>query len=221
MSERNYYVLCDDNCRFPGMTAEQILSAITQAVEGGEIHDVDTGFVTRIKDQNDGVGVKMWIGTSAQFIALAEKEDNTLYILTDDDATDVYAGVAANVEAIMDGTYTVGAAAHATSADRATADGNGDTITNEYVHRSAVRTYNTVDYKNITMTAAATGYEGEVTISAPVGNVMTGFSIISFTGDSSKLEIWETDDHKGIKVKYKAAVDTTVMLISMVNCIQV
>lgn len=38
MSERNYYVLCDDNCRFEGMTKEQIYDAIAE-----NRHDTDTG----------------------------------------------------------------------------------------------------------------------------------------------------------------------------------
>ena len=29
MSERNYYVICDDNCRFPAMTAEQLAEMTT------------------------------------------------------------------------------------------------------------------------------------------------------------------------------------------------
>lgn len=82
--ERIYYVLGADNCRFEGMTKEQILAAITQAVETGTIQNVDTGFVTRIKEQNSGSAVTLWVGTQAQYNALATKEPNCLYILTDD-----------------------------------------------------------------------------------------------------------------------------------------
>lgn len=83
MSERNYYVICDDNCRFEGMTKEQILTAITQAVEQGEIHDVDTGFVTTIKEQNAQKPLKFWVGTQAQYNAISAPEENTLYLITD------------------------------------------------------------------------------------------------------------------------------------------
>lgn len=84
MDERTYFVLCADNCKFEGMTKEQILTAISEAVSTGEIKDVDTGFVTTVKEQNSGAGVKFWFGTSAQYNAIAEKESNCFYVLTDD-----------------------------------------------------------------------------------------------------------------------------------------
>ena len=51
MSERNYYVLCDDNCRFESMTKEQIIAAIAEAT-GHTPEDIDAAFITRIKEQN-------------------------------------------------------------------------------------------------------------------------------------------------------------------------
>lgn len=86
-----YYVFRADNCRFEGMTKEQILAAITQAVETGTIQNVDTGFVTKIKEQNSGSAVTLWVGTQAQYNALGTKEPNCLYIVTDDN----------NIEAIQ------------------------------------------------------------------------------------------------------------------------
>lgn len=83
--EIKYYVFRADNCRFEGMTKEQILAAITQAVETGKILNVDTGFVTKIKEQNSGSAVTLWVGTQAQYNALGTKEPNCLYIVTDDD----------------------------------------------------------------------------------------------------------------------------------------
>lgn len=82
MSERNYYVICDDNCRFPSMTKEQILAAIAEAT-GETVEDVDQAFITKLKEQNKGENVKLWIGTSAQYDALTP-EDDVLYWITDD-----------------------------------------------------------------------------------------------------------------------------------------
>ena len=84
MSERNYYVICDSGCRFPAMTKEQILAAIDQAVSTGEIREVDTGFVTKIKEMNRNTGIKWWVGTMAEYNAIEEKEANCFYITTDD-----------------------------------------------------------------------------------------------------------------------------------------
>lgn len=84
MAERNYYVLGDDNCKFPAMTKEQILTAISQAVETGKVKDVDTGFVTRLVEQNKGVALYFWVGTQAEYNAIETKADDCFYIITDD-----------------------------------------------------------------------------------------------------------------------------------------
>ena len=79
-----FYVLCDKNCKYESMTKEQILTAITQAINDGEITNVDTGFVTTIKEQNANTGIKFWVGTQAKFNALEEKPQNCLCLFTDD-----------------------------------------------------------------------------------------------------------------------------------------
>lgn len=86
--ERKYYVICQNNCKFESMTKEQILAAITQAVETGEIHDVDAGFVTKIKEQNSGKSVTFWVGTTAEYNAIEQKAVNCFYIVTDDTTAD-------------------------------------------------------------------------------------------------------------------------------------
>ena len=84
MSERKYFCICEANCKFETMTKEQILAAITQAVESGTVSDVDTGFVTKIKELNSGKAVTMWVGTTAQYNALTEHVENCIYIKVDD-----------------------------------------------------------------------------------------------------------------------------------------
>ena len=84
MAERKYYVLCEDNCKFEGMTKEQIYTAITEITASGQIKDVDSGFVTKLKEQNGGQGLQMWIGTQAEYNAIKEKTNNCFYIITDD-----------------------------------------------------------------------------------------------------------------------------------------
>lgn len=84
MSERKYYCLCESNCKFETMTKEQILAAIAQAIETGSVGDVDTGFVTKLKDMNYGTALTVWIGTRAQYNAITERAKNCLYIITDD-----------------------------------------------------------------------------------------------------------------------------------------
>ena len=84
MESGKYYVISAGNNLTESMTKEQILSAITQAVESHTIADVDTGFVEKIKEQNSATNLKFWVGSTAQYNALATKEQGCFYLLTDD-----------------------------------------------------------------------------------------------------------------------------------------
>lgn len=83
MSERNYYVICDDNCKFPAMTAEQVLQAIAAAT-GATGTPINEAFITQIREQNKSDNLKFWRGTTAEYNAITQKDANTFYILTDD-----------------------------------------------------------------------------------------------------------------------------------------
>ena len=84
MADRKWYVRCKTGCLAEGMTKEQTLTAITQAVEGGSVEDIDTGFVTKIVEQNKQAPLSFWVGTSAEYNALENKIANCFYIITDD-----------------------------------------------------------------------------------------------------------------------------------------
>lgn len=84
---KKYYVMCGNKCLYEGMTKEQILTAIQQAISTGEIKDVDTGFITKVKEQNRGVALSFWLGTTAEYNAIkaaGKVVQNCLYILTDE-----------------------------------------------------------------------------------------------------------------------------------------
>lgn len=101
MSE-NVFVRGESNSNFEAMTKEQVLAAIVQAVEGGTVGNIDTGFVTTIKEQNKGQGLMFWVGTSAEYNALTTKPDNVLYIKTDDtSAADINAAINELYEALQ------------------------------------------------------------------------------------------------------------------------
>jgi len=84
MESGKYYVIGYGNNLLESMTKEQILAAITQAVEGHVITDVDTGFVTKIKEQKGGDPLMFWVGSTAEYNSLETKAPNCFYILTDD-----------------------------------------------------------------------------------------------------------------------------------------
>ena len=83
-----FYVLRGDKVLFESMTKEQIHNAIVQAIEQGEIHDVDTGFITSVKEQNQSRDLKFWKGTQAQYNALPAIDPDTFYIFTNSEFED-------------------------------------------------------------------------------------------------------------------------------------
>lgn len=114
------YSICDINCKWETMTREQIIAAIAEAT-GATPTDIDDAFITKIKEMNASGILQFWVGTTAEFNALAKKDDATLYILTDDDTADSLDEIAKNIEGIISGSITVAnatEAAHATNADK-------------------------------------------------------------------------------------------------------
>ena len=66
-----FYVLCDDDCRYEGMTKEEILAAIEQALEQGYVSDPDGAVFSKIKELRAGDAVQIWLGTEAEFNAIS------------------------------------------------------------------------------------------------------------------------------------------------------
>lgn len=69
-----------------GMTREEVITAIEQIVRTGEVEDLDTGFVTTLKEIHNGIGFRIWLGTTAEYNALDHIESNVMYIKTDDNS---------------------------------------------------------------------------------------------------------------------------------------
>lgn len=78
------FVFDKDKNLFEALDKEETIAAIVNYLETHAVGDVDTGFVTTIKEQNADKGLKFWIGTTAQYNAIETKDTDTLYILTDD-----------------------------------------------------------------------------------------------------------------------------------------
>lgn len=103
MSERKFYCLCESNCRYETMTKEQILAAIAQAAQGGLTFDPDAGIITKVKEGNAGGYITFWVGTQAQYNALANKDANCFYLITDSTQTkDIAASIKAAQDAAAD-----------------------------------------------------------------------------------------------------------------------
>ncbi len=132
MAERNYYVLCDSNCRFPAMTKEQTLAAIMQAVNEGTIGDIDAGFVTTIKTIN-GKSVRFFVGLQSEYEALTDEEKVNLFaLITNDTMKEAFESAIASLradcesfrEGLIDGSVAIKSASYASTASYATHAGS-------------------------------------------------------------------------------------------------
>ncbi len=80
------YGIDDGNNKIETMTKEQILDAIAQAQEGHSVFDYDDAFISKIKEINHGNQLRFWIGTQAEYNEIDPKENNLLYIISDDNS---------------------------------------------------------------------------------------------------------------------------------------
>lgn len=126
MGDRNYYCLCDSNCKFPTMTTEQILAAIQQAAKDGLVYNPDAAVVTKVKELNGGQALTFWVGTQAQYNAVSVKDPYCHYIITDKKNSDLSGAVAAAVEAAEEALRTASDAQ--TAANEALDKANGTPV---------------------------------------------------------------------------------------------
>lgn len=79
------YVLDKHNNYIPSMTKEEIIAAIQTAAAGGSLEGFDNcSFVTKVKEINKNAALGFWVGTQAEYNALATRENNVLYLISDD-----------------------------------------------------------------------------------------------------------------------------------------
>lgn len=81
-----FNVFSNDDCKYPAMTKEEVLAAIAEAT-GNTLTDVDSAFITKIREYNRNGNLTFWVGTQAEYNALAKEEQivsGRFYIITDD-----------------------------------------------------------------------------------------------------------------------------------------
>lgn len=78
-----YYVTQKDGVKIEGLTKEQIYELIS-GTTGKTPQGVDEAFITKIKEYNENSNASVWIGSSAEYNAIAVKDQNTLYVVIDD-----------------------------------------------------------------------------------------------------------------------------------------
>lgn len=91
------YAICQNGCKYPTYTREQVLALLQQVIEDQSLLNVDADYaaIKKIIDVNGGEDVKFWTGTEADFNALNPAPtvsrfvprrglDGTIYICIDD-----------------------------------------------------------------------------------------------------------------------------------------
>lgn len=143
------YVICDQNCKFEGMTKEQILTAIAQAVETGTIGDIDTGFITTIKTIN-GTPLKFFVGEQAEYDALTAEKKAGLFAIITNDATkaalleaieELQTNYKTLSEGLTDGSFVVGNAKDAETASALKSNEKTYTETSNEIKLEAGKVY--------------------------------------------------------------------------------
>ena len=128
MATPKVYVICDQNCKFEGMTKEQILTAISQAVESGEIKDIDAGFIQTVKTIN-GVPLRFFVGEKWAYDDLSDEQKENLFAIITNDTTkeELFEELEALQKRVKELSELTDAD-HATTADYATEAGKFKTI---------------------------------------------------------------------------------------------
>ena len=183
MADVNVFVFDGANNKYESLTKEEILAAIQQAVSTHEITDVDTGFVTKIKEQNQNKQLQFWVGKQAEYTALPTKDENTFYIVTDDssfdDIADAVNQMQADVETIQD-TFATLQAAEQTDAENISGLLSDVTSINVFVEqlieRKTIEFYSDGDESQTTVGSLTFSRVGNI---ANLQGTITGFTFAS------------------------------------------
>ena len=193
----NVYGICDNNCKHPVYTREEVLAILQQAINDGTLQniDADAAAIKKVMSENGGADVKFWTGTEAEFNALdpapnatffipRRAADGTVYICIDDTKISSMP-TAEQVQAAIDGTEKAENAANeaktAAEAAQGTANAAGTAASNAQSTASAASTAaaNAQNTANAANTAAANaqstanGKASTVTYTATVTNTWT------------------------------------------------
>ena len=124
------YALDEGGNRIETLSAEQILEAIETAIKTGEIPAELQTFIDTIREQNKGAGLKFWLGTQAEFLALESTSEDVIYFINDStNLRDVADALTKLSEQLKDGSFKVKKAEAADSAANVSEKINSKAVT--------------------------------------------------------------------------------------------
>ena len=219
---RKYYCFCEANCKFETMTKEQILDAIAQAAAGGLVFDTEAAFITKVKELNTGSFVTFWVGTTAQYNALASKDANCIYIKTDDTRDeDIAAAFTAlqnvsNAQEERMNAFETKLAKKSDVSHTHTTYAAKDHTHDEYVGMVRVIDTAVIDAKEYTTAGEQAKYY-HVMVGSAGGNVFTAYPVVvdcaalqRLSGYSSKWYYIPTFDAKYVQLQITLNADGTI-----------
>lgn len=114
------YALDAGGNKIATLTTAQILEAIAEAIETGQVPSELKAFIDAIQEQNKGNSLKFWLGTQAEFLALESTSDDIIYFINDStNLRDLSNALAQLEEKLESGDFVVEKANNATNADTA------------------------------------------------------------------------------------------------------
>ncbi len=198
MATPKVYVICDQKCLYEGMTKEQILAAIAQAVENGTIGDCDTGFIQTVKTIN-GLPLRFFVGEQHEYNELTDEQKENLYAIitndvTQDGITAAITELQSNYTSLRDGLQYGDFVPN--KANMATKDGVGNNIVETYERKASRTVYSKTNFYGYKI---KTGFDYIVYL----GNLVQGKTLDKIVGMCIELEL--ATDTSTINLYFSAA----------------
>lgn len=85
MSDIVAYGFCENDCKREVFTKEQTLALLQEAIDSGDLASCSGDVkISEIQEINKNAGLKFWVGTQAEYNAIASPSTDVHYIITDD-----------------------------------------------------------------------------------------------------------------------------------------
>lgn len=115
------YALDAGGNKIATLTTAQILEAIAEAIETGQVPSELKAFIDAVQEQNKAKSLKFWLGTQAEFLALESTSDDIIYFINDStNLRDLANALERLKEQLQSGDFVVKKAEEAEEADDAT-----------------------------------------------------------------------------------------------------
>ena len=115
------YALDAGGNKIATLTTAQILEAIAEAIETGQVPSELKAFIDAVQEQNKAKSLKFWLGTQAEFLALESTSDDIIYFINDStNLRDLANALEQLEEQLQSGDFVVKKAEEAEEADDAT-----------------------------------------------------------------------------------------------------